>query len=420
MPLSRINPAAYAELLDAKVAAYRRSFAGLGLPEPEVFASEPLHYRLRAEFRLWHHDGTVSYAMFDPADPRQPVSIEDFPVASFRICEAMPRLRAALGRSDELRRRAFQVEFLSTLSGELLVTLIYHRPLEEAWDVAARDLAVELDAQVIGRSRGQKRVVGRDWLLEAFELDGRSLRYQQIEGSFTQPNGGVNRHMLAWAMRQLRQTQGPGESGGDGSVDGRDLGANGLGVDSRIGKDRVGDSPSGDGPGRESGPGERRGGGDLLELYCGNGNFTIALAPLFDKVLATEVSKTSVRAAEYNLDANAVDNVAMVRMSSDEISDAMAGGRVYRRMQDVNLADYRFTTLFVDPPRAGLDEATLALARGFERILYISCNPATLRENVAALRATHRIAAAAAFDQFPYTDHLECGVLLQRRGEACF
>ena len=42
-------------------------------------------------------------------------------------------------------------------------------------------------------------------------------------------------------------------------------------------------------------------------------------------------------------------------------------------------------------------------------------NAVTLRANVAALAATHRIAAAAAFDQFPYTHHLECGLLLQRR-----
>jgi hypothetical protein len=56
-----------------------------------------------------------------------------------------------------------------------------------------------MDMQLIGRSRKQKIVIGQDWLLEEFELDGRPLRYQQIEGSFTQPNGGVNRQMLGWA-----------------------------------------------------------------------------------------------------------------------------------------------------------------------------------------------------------------------------
>ncbi|THF60758.1 tRNA (uridine(54)-C5)-methyltransferase TrmA [Pseudothauera nasutitermitis] len=361
MPLPVFDPARYDAQLAGKLARFKADFAPLGLPEPAVFTSPPLHYRLRAEFRLWHHGGRVDYAMFDAADPRQPILLDDFPAAAEPIARAMPRLREALIASEELKRRIFQVEFLATLSGELMISLVYHRKLDAAWESAARALAASLGAQILGRSRGQKIVLERDWLLEEFELDGRRLRYQQFEGSFTQPNGEVNRKMLGWARAQAAGS-----------------------------------------------------GGDLLELYCGNGNFTLALAPLFDRVLATELSKSSVRAALYNIEANGADNIAMVRMSSEELSDAMAGGREYRRMQGVDLAGYRFSTLFVDPPRSGLDPATLRLAAGFERILYISCNPATLRENAEALAATHRIAAAAVFDQFPYTHHLECGLLLAR------
>lgn len=364
MPLPRFDPADYPSQLAAKLAQFKSDFAAFDLPEPAVFPSAPLHYRLRAEFRIWHDGDRVDYAMFDPAAPKQPVAIADFPAAAVPICAAMPRLRERLRGSDALKRHLFQVDFLATLSGELMVSLIYHRPLDEQWEAAARTLATELGAQIIGRSRRQKIVLERDWLLEEFELDGRRLRYQQIEGGFTQPNGGVNRQMLGWARARAA---------------------------------------------------EGRTGGDLLELYCGNGNFTIALAPLFGRVLATELSKSSVQAARYNLDANGVGNVVLVRMSSDEISDAFAGGRAYRRMKDIELHHYHFTTLFVDPPRCGLDEATLQLARGFDRILYISCNPHTLRDNVAALQPTHRIAAAAAFDQFPYTHHLECGMVLERR-----
>ncbi|NMG32866.1 tRNA (uridine(54)-C5)-methyltransferase TrmA [Azoarcus sp. TTM-91] len=362
MPLPQIDPANYAAQLADKVSRYKQDFAAYGLPEPEVFASAPLHYRLRAEFRIWHHDGRIDYAMFDPAAPKTPVLLADFPPAAAPIARAMPLLRDAVQGVEALKRKLFQVEFLATLSGELLVSLVYHRPLDEAWEAAARALAAELGVLIIGRSRKQKIVLERDWLLESFELDGRQLRYQQFEGSFTQPNGEVNRHMLRWARAQAANL-----------------------------------------------------GGDLLELYCGNGNFTVALAPLFGRVLATEMSKTSVAAARYNLEANGVDNVTLVRMASEELSDAFAGGREYRRLQGVELAGYRFSTLFVDPPRSGLDAATLALAAGFDRILYISCNPQTLRDNVAALQASHRIAAAAAFDQFPYTHHLECGVLLARR-----
>jgi tRNA (uracil-5-)-methyltransferase len=362
MPLPRIDPANYAAQLAGKVAQFQRDFAPFAIPAPEVFPSAPEHYRLRAEFRVWHQGDDLHYAMFDPENPRQPVMVEDFPVAAESICALMPRLLDRLRGSQTLRGGLFQADFLATLSGELMVTLIYRRPLGAGWELAARDLAAALNIQVIGRSRGQKVILDRDWLLEEFELNGRRLRYQQVEGSFTQPNGGVNRQMLGWACSQ----------------------AAGLG-------------------------------GDLLELYCGNGNFTMALAPLFGKVLATEVSKSSVHAAHYNMAANEVDNLALVRASSEEIAAALAGRTVLRRLKDIDLAGYRFSTLFVDPPRSGLDATTVEFAAGFDNILYISCNPQTLQENVAALQATHVVGAAAVFDQFPYTHHLECGLLLTRR-----
>ena len=80
-----------------------------------------------------------------------------------------------------------------------------------------------------------------------------------------------------------------------------------------------------------------------------------------------------------------------------------------------HLSSFEFKTLLVDPPRAGLDSDTLGLAKGFARILYISCNPKSLIENMAELNKTHSIEALAFFDQFPYTEHLESGVILKRR-----
>lgn len=362
MPLPSYDPAIYPAQLADKLAHFEQTFASLGVSNTVAHASAPLHYRLRAEFRIWHDGDRLDYAMFDPEDPKVPIALDSFPPAAESICALMPRLRDRLAASPTLRRSLFQADFLATLSGDMLVTLIYHRTLDEDWAAAAHDMATELGIQLIGRSRGQKRVLERDWVLEEFELNGRQLRYQQVEGSFTQPNGGVNRQMLGWACQQ----------------------AAGIG-------------------------------GNLVELYCGNGNFTIALAPLFDKVLATEVSKSSVHAAQYNLAANNVENVAIARMSSEEFSNALSGREEFTRLKDIDLELFRHATLFVDPPRSGLDAVTLELARGFDRILYISCNQQTLLENVTALQDTHQIAASAVFDQFPYTHHLECGLLLTRR-----
>lgn len=367
MALPQIDPALYETQLAAKLAQFKAEFAPFGLPEPAVHRSAPLHYRLRAEFRIWRHrdenvQETFDYAMFDPENPKRPILMADYPVASASICTLMPRLRAGVLGSDILRQRFYAVEFLATLAGDMLVTMIYHKRLDAEWEAAARALADELGIRILGRSKGQKLIIENDWVNECLEVDGQPLRYRQLEGGFTQPNGGVNRQMLSWARQQAQ------------------------------GK-----------------------GGDLLELYCGNGNFTIALAPLFDKVLATEMAKTSVQAAHVNLADNGISNTAMVRLASEEVSAALAGRETFQRLKDIDLASYRFSTLFVDPPRSGLDPATLALARGFEHILYISCNPQTLRDNVAALHDSHEIAASAIFDQFPYTHHLEAGLLLTRR-----
>ncbi len=362
--MNTIDTASYPALFAAKCDRVEALLAPLEPPPAERIASPPEAFRLRAEFRIWHEGDDLFYAMFDRADPKTPLRIEGFPIAAERIQQAMPRLRELLLPDPVLRRKLFQVEFLSTLSGELLITLIYHRPLEADWEAAATALAAALDAHLIGRSRKQKRVLSRDWVEEVLPLEAGEFHYRQYEQGFTQPNGRVNCEMINWACRQAAGLE-----------------------------------------------------GDLLELYCGNGNFTLPLARQFEQVLATEVSKRSIEAALHNQASNGVENLALARLSAEEMSAALAGEREFRRLESLQrpLADYRFSTLFVDPPRAGLDPGTVALATGFDTILYVSCNPVTLADNLQTLSQSHRVEALALFDQFPYTDHMECGVRLARR-----
>ncbi|MCH4562685.1 tRNA (uridine(54)-C5)-methyltransferase TrmA [Halomonas sp. EGI 63088] len=372
MAVPVVDPARYDQQLEAKRERILRDFACFSPPALEVFPSPPSHYRQRCEFRLWHEGDDLFYAMFeiqgsevDPADPKRKrvIRLDDYPVAGRRINELMPQLLDAIRDVPLLRRKLFQVEFLTTLSGEALVTLIYHRPLDEAWKAEARRLQATLGAMIIGRSRKQRLVLERDHVWERLEVDGREFVYQQVENSFTQPNAEICRSMLAWARDVTR--------------DSRD--------------------------------------GDLVELYCGNGNFTVALAENFRRVLATEISRTSVASARLNLEANGIDNAVIGRMSAEEFSLALKGEKGGRRVAEWALGDYDFTTVLVDPPRAGLDDASCQQLGGYARIVYISCNPDTLADNLATLTRTHDIRRFALFDQFPWTHHCECGVLLERR-----
>ena len=351
-------------LFHEKAAKALERLKPLAPPNPEVHASIASGYRLRAEFRVWHDGDDLHYVMFPPGEPRNPHIIEAFLIAGPRITEAMSPLREVLRGSIELRRKLFQVEFLSTLSGELLITLIYHRPLDDTWHAAAEALADSLACKIIGRSRKQKRVLDTDWVEEVIEVESQAFRYRQPEQCFTQPNGFINQKMMGWLLEQCDATD-----------------------------------------------------TDLLELYCGIGNFTLPLSQRFRNVLATELSKPATAAARWNAETNQTHNIELARLSAEEMSAAMAGERRFRRLADLKqpLADYQFDTLLVDPPRAGLDAATLGLASAFKRLLYISCNPETLSDNLATLSATHSIESLAFFDQFPYTHHLESGVVLIKK-----
>jgi tRNA (uracil-5-)-methyltransferase len=356
------DPNHYPVQLAEKVQRLTTLIAPFQAPPLEVFESPALHYRLRAEFALWHEGDRSYYAVFDKGRGEAPTFVERFPVAAAVINDTMPRLLDSAHRDPVLRHKLFQVEFLSTLSEDLLVTLVYHKPLDLDWNDAARRLEKTVGISVIGRSRKQKLILSRDFVTESFSVAGRAFHYRQLEGCFSQPNGSVCEKMLNWAS-----------SVAQGS------------------------------------------GGSLLELYCGNGNFTLPLSLHFERVLATEISKPLTRAAEHNCQVNGIDNIAFARLSAEEVSTAIAGVRPFRRLQHVNLADYDFSTVFVDPPRAGLDEKTLSMIQGFDNIIYVSCNPHTLANNLRVLNKTHSITRAALFDQFPYTDHMECGIYLRRK-----
>ena len=357
----------YAAQLQQKAGYLKQRFAEFSPPEWQVFVSPERHYRMRAEFRIWHEGERISYAMFEPGRKAGSASLrrlDSLPAASAAINALMPKLLSAVRAEPLLRERWYQCEFLSTLSGEMLVGMIYHKRLDDAWQAAAERLQRDLGIMLIGRSRGQKLVLAQDFVTERLTAGGREWLYRQYEGGFSQPNAFVCQKMLDWA----------------------------IGAAACLG-------------------------GDLLELYCGNGNFTLPLARCFRRVLATELSKTSVQAAQWNILVNHALNVRLARLSAEEFTQAYHGVRRFRRLQEqgIELADYAFSTVFVDPPRAGVDADTLRLLQEFDNIIYVSCNPETLHDNLRVLTATHRIERAALFDQFPFTPHIEGGVLLRRK-----
>lgn len=336
-------------------------FADLGVSCLDVFESRCDGFRMRAEFKIWHENDTAHYAMFKSGDSRSHYFITEFPIAHKSIQALMPKLIATINANPILKKRLFQAEFLTTTNNDILISLIYHKPLHQDWQEAAELTSNNLKASIIGRSKGQKLVIGKDHVFETFEVNNKKYTYQQVENAFTQPNAEICEQMLNWAVRKSQSF-----------------------------------------------------GGDLLELYCGNGNFTIPLAANFHRVLATEISKSSIKSALINCECNGLKNIAFLRMSSEEFTEAINETRQFRRLKDTPLSEYQFSTVFVDPPRAGLDAGTCELIRRFENIIYVSCNPLTLKRDLLTISDSHKIESMALFDQFPHTHHRECGVILKK------
>jgi tRNA (uracil-5-)-methyltransferase len=359
-----INADHYQTQLHEKVAFVEDRFSQFPMPQLQVFSSAPLHYRMRAEFRVWHDGDDLYHIMFDP-QTKQKYRVDHFPPASQLINNVMTDLLKLLRVCDVARRKLFQIDYLSSLSNQIIVSLIYHKNLDEQWVTALQGilqvLRQDYNIDVIGRAKGQKISLEKEFLIERLPINNKQFSFKHIENSFTQPNAGVNIKMIEWALDVTKKCQ-----------------------------------------------------GDLLELYCGLGNFTLPLASNFNRVLATEIAKSSVAAAQYNLEINGINNVRVLRMSSEEFVEAQQGLREFRRLEGVELGNYDCQTILVDPPRSGLDSATLEQVKNYANIVYISCNPDTLAENLKSLLNTHCVKHFALFDQFPYTHHAECGVYLEK------
>jgi tRNA (uracil-5-)-methyltransferase len=350
----------YDEQLDFKVQREKQRFHEFNLSDIDVIKSADGAFRNRAEFKIFHQNGKISYAMNDINKRFLPIN--SCSIVSEDIATLMPQILQSIQDDQVLTHKLFTIEFLSSTTSDMLVTFIYHKKLDEQWNEKALELQDKLNIKIIGRSRKQKVILSDDHIEETLNIFDSQFKFIYKDGGFTQPNQKVNEQMIQWVLENIEA------------------------------KD------------------------DLCELYCGGGNFTIPLATKFNKVLATEISKASIKSAKENCDLNNTTNIKFIRMSSEEFVEARLGVREFRRMkqEDVELKDYNFSTIFMDPPRAGLDDTTRSLGKDFDQIIYISCNPETLHRDLLELTKTHKIEKFALFDQFAFSSHIESGVILSK------
>jgi 23S rRNA (uracil1939-C5)-methyltransferase len=137
-------------------------------------------------------------------------------------------------------------------------------------------------------------------------------------------------------------------------------------------------------------------GKNALELYCGAGFLTLALAKKCGKVTASEISRESISLAKRT----ELANVNWVAAPSE--------GLIPRLRE-------RYDMILVDPPRTGLDKKVTDFIKqsGAKRVVYISCSPDTLARDLKRLAAVYGVTKLKIVDMFPGTYHVESAVLLE-------
>ena len=145
---------------------------------------------------------------------------------------------------------------------------------------------------------------------------------------------------------------------------------------------------------------------NVFDLYCGTGTITQALALKAKTVTGVELVSEAVEAAKENAKLNGLDNCSFI------------AGDVFEVLEKL---DQKPDVIVVDPPRVGIQPKALdkILGYGVKQIVYISCNPKSLTDNLMYIQGNgYEVKKIKAFDNFPMTKHVETVCLLSKLHEA--
>lgn len=143
---------------------------------------------------------------------------------------------------------------------------------------------------------------------------------------------------------------------------------------------------------------------NVLDLFCGLGNFTLPLAKLCQRVVGVEGVQDMVDWAKQNAALNHLTNVEFYQANLEQ------------DLSQMPWAQQQFDKILLDPARAGasgvIDQVS---ALGATRVLYVSCNPATLaRDTQSLIEQGYKLVRLGMMDMFPHTSHLESMALFEK------
>lgn len=337
----------------------REHFAHFGGIEPEEWVapmrSEALAYRRKARLGVRFVQKRESVLVgFREKRSGFLADIDRCVVMDARIGERITALREIIHQLDAFQRIA-QVE---VACGDDVAAMVFRNldPLSDSDQAKLVSFGQAHDLHIYLQPKGPD-TVHRIWPSEgeerlSYRLEEFDLTMKFHPMDFTQVNAGINRQMVQRAVDWL-----------------------------------------------DIQPGER-----VLDLFCGLGNFTLPLARKAGQVVGVEGDDAMVVRGRENAELNGLDNVTFhgANLQGDFTSESWAAEG--------------FDKILIDPPRSGAEEVCEYLtAFGANRIVYVSCNPATLARDAGVMvRKGYRLVRAGVMDMFPHTTHVESIALFER------
>eukprot|EP01147_Barroeca_monosierra_P005695 gene5695-8989_t len=352
------------------------------VPSPSKF------YRFRCRFQLLpkeENNQSFSFAIWQSGRPVE-ITPRSFTIACHHVIELMEKVLCVANEDSEiiLWKHCQAVHFHCTTIKDAMITLIYNAPLDKVlWTSHAQQLSKACSCSVIGRSRGTKVVIGRDFVVESFSLrslksenastsplqssrddasnqfdDSLHILMRQPEGAFSNPNPYICKQTMEWIRDRAFQMCTEASA--------------------------------------------------ILELYAGAATYTPILANVFSSVTVVEVNASLVDAAQINITNNKVTDCVNIVHAPVEQCLHILHTRGHNGTS--------FDAVMLDPPRDGMDSSVRASLKHYKHILLLSCSPVqTFYKDLPVLCKTHHIASAVVLDHFPQTKHVEAGIHLISR-----
>lgn len=276
-------------------------------------------------------------------------------IVAIKDCPVLVQpLQPIMNRLPEMLKRLSKPQALGHVelfAGSSLAVLLRHMaPLSEADLTILKAFCQFHEAQLWLQGEGDPQPVDGSQAL-GYRLEQWNLELAYRPGDFVQVNAGVNEAMVAQALDWLQPA-----------------------ADERV-----------------------------LDLFCGLGNFALPLAQQVREVVAVEGVQAMVERASANAASNNLHNASFFQAD------------LAQPLIDAEWAREGFSAVLLDPPRDGAFEVVRTLASlGAKRVVYVSCNPATLaRDTLELIKQGYRLKRAGILDMFPQTAHVEAMALFE-------